>query len=55
MWFEELTGFNETSPQQARNNLSVDGGVLKSLAAIAISPGASQGSGSGISDSRHCP
>ena len=23
MWFEELTGFNETSPQQVRNNLTV--------------------------------
>ena len=30
MWFEELTGFSEESPEQVRANLSVDGRVLKS-------------------------
>ncbi len=30
MWFEELTGFAEESPEQVRANLSVDGQVLKS-------------------------
>ncbi|MCZ7552509.1 MAG: hypothetical protein M5U05_07985 [Anaerolineales bacterium] len=31
MWFENLTGFSEKSPQQVRTNLSLDGNVLKSL------------------------
>ena len=30
MWFETLTGFQEESPLQVRENLSVDGGILKS-------------------------
>jgi hypothetical protein len=30
MWFETLTGFPEESPQQVRENLSVDGKVLQS-------------------------
>jgi hypothetical protein len=30
MWFEELTGFRETSPQQVRNNITADGDILKS-------------------------
>lgn len=30
MWFEKLTGFREETPAQVRENLSVDGGVLKS-------------------------
>jgi hypothetical protein len=30
MWFEELTGFREASPQQVRDNLIVDGETLKS-------------------------
>jgi len=28
MWFEELTGFKEDSPQQVRKNISVDGEIL---------------------------
>src|SRR5262245_19849825 len=31
MWFEELTGFTEESPQQVRTNITVKGNVLKSL------------------------
>lgn len=31
MWFENLTGFREESPEQVRKNLSVNKGVLKSL------------------------
>ncbi len=31
MWFEELTGFREESPEQVRERLNVDGVVLKSL------------------------
>ena len=30
MWFEELTGFREETPEQVRENLSVDGAILKS-------------------------
>jgi len=30
MWFETLTGFHEQSPEQIRNNISVDGEVMKS-------------------------
>ena len=30
MWFETLTGFREESPVQVRENLSVDGEILKS-------------------------
>jgi len=30
MWFESLTGFSEESPAQVRENISVNGGVLKS-------------------------
>ena len=30
MWFESLTGFPEESPQQVRENLTVDGNTLKS-------------------------
>jgi len=30
MWFEELTGFHEINPAQVRENLSVEGVVLKS-------------------------
>jgi hypothetical protein len=30
MWFETLTGFPEQSPQQVRENITVDGNVLKS-------------------------
>ncbi len=30
MWFETLTGFPEDSPQQVRENITVDGKVLKS-------------------------
>src|SRR5690606_21894238 len=30
MWFRELTGFNEKSPQQVRENISVDGETLTS-------------------------
>ena len=29
MWFETLTGFREKSPQQVRENISVDGNILK--------------------------
>jgi len=29
-WFETLTGFSEESPQQVRENMTVDGNVLKS-------------------------
>lgn len=29
-WFERLTGFSESSPQQVRDNLSVDGNTLRS-------------------------
>ncbi|HKQ79134.1 MAG TPA: hypothetical protein VJ810_35895 [Blastocatellia bacterium] len=31
MWFEELTGFTEESPQQVRTNITVVGNALKSL------------------------
>lgn len=31
MWFEELTGFSEQSPEQVRENISLDGNSLKSL------------------------
>jgi hypothetical protein len=31
MWFEELTGFTEESPQQVRTNITVEGSVLKTL------------------------
>lgn len=31
MWFEELTGFTEESPQQVRTKITVRGNVLKSL------------------------
>lgn len=31
MWFEELTGFAEESPEQVRANLAVEGGALRSL------------------------
>jgi len=31
MWFEKLTGFNEQSAEQVRNNISIDGNNLKSL------------------------
>ncbi len=31
MWFEELTGFTEESPQQVRSNITVEGNALKSL------------------------
>lgn len=30
MWFETLTGFSEESPQQVRNNISIDGSTLTS-------------------------
>ena len=30
-WFEELTGFRETSPSQVRENITVDGDTLTSL------------------------
>lgn len=30
MWFETLTGFPEESPQQVRENITVDGKALKS-------------------------
>jgi len=30
MWFEELTGFYEEYPEQVRENISVDGEILKS-------------------------
>ena len=30
MWFETLTGFPEESPPQVRENITVDGNVLKS-------------------------
>ena len=30
MWFETLTGFHEQSPEQVRNNISVNGEVMKS-------------------------
>ena len=30
MWFEKLTGFREIPPKQVRENLCVDGEVLKS-------------------------
>ena len=30
MWFEKLTGFREESPQQVRENISIDGQILKS-------------------------
>ncbi len=30
MWFETLTGFHEQSPEQVRNNISVDGEVMES-------------------------
>ncbi len=30
MWFETLTGFREETPTQIRENLSVDGGLLRS-------------------------
>lgn len=30
MWFEELTGFSEVSPQQVRENITVDGTVMTS-------------------------
>src|ERR1700736_491423 len=30
MWFETLTGFHESSPQQVRENITVDGETLKS-------------------------
>ncbi|OQX24664.1 MAG: hypothetical protein BWK80_19685 [Desulfobacteraceae bacterium IS3] len=30
MWFEALTGFREESPKQVRENMSVDGNLLKS-------------------------
>ena len=29
-WFESLTGFRELSPQQVRENIILDGDVLKS-------------------------
>jgi len=31
MWFEELTGFTEESPQQVRTNITVKDNALKSL------------------------
>jgi hypothetical protein len=31
-WFENLTGFPETSPVQVRENITVDGETMKSLA-----------------------
>lgn len=31
MWFEEMTGFYEISPQQVRENISIDGNKLTSL------------------------
>jgi hypothetical protein len=31
MWFEELTGFTEESPQQVRTNITFEGNALKSL------------------------
>src|SRR5215510_10989450 len=31
MWFKELTGFTEESPQQVRTNITVEGNALKSL------------------------
>src|SRR4026207_1915467 len=30
MWFERLTGFRESSPQQVRENISVEGVTMKS-------------------------
>ncbi len=30
MWFDELTGFHEESPEQVRKNLSVEGTILRS-------------------------
>jgi hypothetical protein len=30
MWFERLMGFQEVSPEQVRENISIDGGVIKS-------------------------
>lgn len=30
MWFEQLTGFTEESPEQVRSNLILDGAILKS-------------------------
>lgn len=30
MWFEDITGFIEKTPRQVRQNLTVDGGVLRS-------------------------
>ncbi len=30
VWFEKLTGFREESPQQVRENISIDGQILKS-------------------------
>ena len=30
MWFETLTGFHEQSPERVRNNISVNGEVMKS-------------------------
>lgn len=30
MWFETLTGFAEASPQQVRNNITVEGERMKS-------------------------
>ena len=30
MWFETLTGFKEQNPEQVRDNISVDGEVLRS-------------------------
>lgn len=30
MWFETLTGFHEESPEQVRENMSVDGNILRS-------------------------
>ena len=32
MWFKNLTGFNEESPQQVRANLEVSGGIMTSTA-----------------------
>lgn len=31
MWFEELTGFSEETPEQVRENISIHGNALKSL------------------------
>ncbi len=30
MWYEKLTGFREESPEQVRENISVNGDLLKS-------------------------